>query len=331
MRTRTHQMPFAYEGAVVHPTLSWRARLLQRAARFGLKPLMTHGPLNGLTIRATRTVDRLSAAAPRSRFIEQVRFELGGVRVEEMVHRDGPTSAMSVLYLHGGAFISGGIETHRRICERLALRTGAPVISVDYVQLPEGNVADSVQDAISAYEGLVKEARHPDKIVVAGDSGGGYLTMKIAELADRRGLPRPAALLLFSPMLSLDFDRPGKVSAVIEASDAYIPVRRVADIRARWLPDDATIEGHTSPLNATSRISSPTCIVVADNEVLRPEAEALAHRLSERGVDVEFHLFRRQLHAFPVLTDAMPESRTAIDLAAAFARHAVGEGPDVGS
>lgn len=323
-------MPVAYAGAVVHATHSWRARVLQRAARASLKPLITHGPLNNRTIRLMRKVDRLSAAAPRSRFIDQVRFELGGVPVEEMIHRYGPQSAMTVLYLHGGAFISGGIETHRRICERLALRTGAPVISVDYVQLPEGNVADSVQDAISAYEGLVREARHPDKIVVAGDSAGGYLTMKVAELAERRGLPTPAALLLFSPMLSLDFDRPGKVEAVIEASDAYIPLARVADIRARWLPDDATIEGHTSPLNATSRISSPTCIVVADNEVLRPEAEALAHRLSERGVDVEFHVFRRQVHAFPVLADVMPESRKAIDLAANFARRAVLEGTDVG-
>lgn len=319
------EMPVAYAGAVVHASRSWRARVLQRVVRIGLKPLITHGPLNELTIRATRTIDRLSAAAPRSRFVEQVRFELGGVAVEEMIHRYGPDSSMTVLYLHGGGFISGGIETHRRICERLALLTGAPVISVDYVQLPEGNIAESVQDAINAYEGLVKETADPDTIVVAGDSAGGYLTMKVAELADRRGLPKPAALLLFSPMLSIDFDRPGKVEAIVEASDAYIPVRRVADLRTLWLPEDATIEGHTSPLNATSRISSPTFIVVADNEVLRPEAEALAHRLADRGVPVEFHLFRRQLHAFAVLADVMPESRKAIVLAADFARRAVGE------
>lgn len=324
----SRSVPVLYEGAVVHAAHSWRARVLQRALRASLKPVMTHGPLTDFTIRVTRSVDRLSAASPRSRFVDQFRFELGGVRVEEMVHRYGPKTSMTVLYLHGGAFISGGIETHRRICERLALRTGAPVISVDYVQLPEGSVADSVQDAISAYEGLVRESKHPDNIVVAGDSAGGYLTMKIAELAERRGLPAPAALLIFSPMLSLDFDRPGKVEAVIEASDAYIPLSRVAHIRERWLPEGATIEGHTSPLNATSRITSPTFIVVADNEVLRPEAEELAHRLSGRGVPVEFHVFRRQLHAFPVLADLMPESRKAIDLAADFARRHLPEDAD---
>lgn len=323
-------VPVHYEAAVVHAARSLRARVVERAARVGLKPVLTRGPLNDHTIRLTRQLDRLSARGPRSRFVEQVRFELGGVPVEQMIHRFGPESDMTVLYLHGGAFLTGGIETHRRICERIALSTGAPVISVDYVQIPDGSVADSVQDAISAYQALVEQAVHPDKIVVAGDSAGGYLTMKIGELAARRGLPAPAALLTFSPLLSLDFDRAEKgIVAVVPARDAYIPLHRVRHIRKYWLPEGHTIEGHTSPLNAVAHIASPTFIVAADNEVLRPEAEALAHRLADRGVEVEFHLFRKQVHAFPVLADVMPESRQAILLAADFARRAVGEAPAI--
>src|SRR5690606_22356392 len=100
-------------------------------------------------------------------------YELGGVRVESMRHRHGPDSDMTLLYLHGGGFFSGSIVTHRRICERLALKTGATVVSVDYVQLPLGSVAESVQDVITAYAALLETAKHPDKIVVAGDSAGG--------------------------------------------------------------------------------------------------------------------------------------------------------------
>jgi triacylglycerol lipase len=59
--------------------------------------------------------------------------------------------------------------------------------------------------------------------------------------------------------------------------------------------------------------------------MLRPEVEAMALQLSARGVDVETHLLRSQVHAFPVLADAMPESREALKLAADFARRAVGE------
>lgn len=325
-RDRGAPMRVVFEQAVVHERFSFRARVLQRGARLVLKPLMAWVPLNDRTIRTIRSIDRLSARGPRSRYVEPFAFELGGVRVESMSHRFGPSSDMTVLYLHGGGFFSCGIETHRRACERLALYTGGQVISVDYVQLPEGCVADSVQDAISAYEALLDMVEHPDKIVVAGDSAGGYLTMKIAELATRRGLTPPAALLTFSPLLSLDPDREDKaIARVTRMRDAYLPMRRIALVRERWVPEGAAIEGYASPLLATSYISSPAFFVAAEDEMLRPEVEAMALQLAERGVDVETHLWRGQVHAFPVMVDAIPESRHALKLAADFARRSVGE------
>jgi acetyl esterase/lipase len=190
-----------------------------------------------------------------------------------------------------------------------------------------GTVAESVHDAISAYAALVATSAHPDKIVVAGDSAGGYLAMKVAELATRRGLPAPAALLGFSPLLSVDPDREDKaVQRIIRARDAYLPIQRIAHIRERWLPEDgAPIEGYASPLHAAAYISSPTFFVAVEDELLRPEVEAMALLLSERGVEVETHLWRKLVHAFPVLVDLLPESDMAIQLAADFARRAVGE------
>jgi len=319
-------MRVVYEQAVVHEKFSVRSRLLSGGARLVLKPLMAWVPLNDRTLLTMRAIDRMSARGPRSRYVQPHQFELGGVRVESMTHRFGPSSDMTVLYLHGGGFFSCGIETHRRICERLALYTGGQVVSVDYVQLPEGSVADSVQDAITAYEALLEMVEHPDKVVVAGDSAGGYLTMKIAELATRRGLTPPAALLTFSPLLSLDPDREDKgIVRVTRARDAYLPLRRIALVRERWIPEGAAIEGYASPLLASKYITSPAFFLAAENEILRPEVEAMALQLADRGVEVETHLWRGQVHAFPVMVDAIPESREALKLAATFARRAVGE------
>jgi triacylglycerol lipase len=328
VRTKPGPMRVVYEDAVVHEKYSLRARVVQHGARLVLKPLMYWVPMSDNTIRALRTVDRMSARGPRSRFVEPVRFELGGVAVESMTHRFGPSSDMTILYFHGGGFFSCGIETHRRICERLALYSGGSVISVDYVQLPEGNVADSVQDAINAYEGLLETVQNPDKIVVAGDSAGGYLTMKVAELASRRGLPAPAALLTFSPLLSIDPDSETKgIQTVIRARDAYLPRHRIATVRERWLPAGAVVEGYTSPLHAANYINSPTFFVAVEDELLRPEVEAMALQMAERDVEVEIHLWRGLVHAFPVMADALPEGRQALQLAAEFARRAVGEAP----
>lgn len=326
---RRRPMQVVYEDAVVHETVSVRSRVLGRVTRLVFKPVLRLAPLNDRTLATLRSLDKLSARGPRSRFVEPVAFELGGVHVESMTHRYGPQSEMTVLYLHGGGFFSCGIETHRRICERLALYTGATVISVEYVQLPDGSVADSVQDAITAYAALVEMTDQPEKIVVAGDSAGGYLTMKIAELAARRGLPAPAALLTFSPLLSLDPDRVDKqgVKRVARVRDAYLPVRRVRLIRPRWLPQGTVIEGEDSPLDAADLITSPTFFVAVEDEMLRPEVEAMALLLAENGVEVETHLWRGQVHAFPVLADTIPEARQALRLAADFARRAVGEAP----
>ena len=213
-------MRVVYDKAVVHESYSFRARVLQRAARLVFKPLLRFTPLNDRSLATIRAVDKLSARRPRSPYVESIRFELGGVPVESMVHRYGTDQRHDDPLPPRWGFFSGSIETHRRICERLARKTGATVISVDYVQLPEGSIADSVQDVITAYEALLEQTAHPDKIVVAGDSAGGYLTMKVAELATRRGLQAPAALLCFSPLLSVDPDREDKAVA------AHHPVAR---------------------------------------------------------------------------------------------------------
>ena len=320
-------MRVVYDKAVVHESYSFKARVLQRTIRMVFKPVLRFTPISERTFAAVRAIDGLQTHRRRSPYVSFVVSELGGVRVEQMRHQHGPDSEMTLLYLHGGGFFSGSIETHRRICERLALKTGATVISVDYVQLPEGSIAESVQDVISAYAALVESSDHPDKIVVAGDSAGGYLTMKVAELATRRGLQAPAALLGFSPLLSVDPDREDKaVERITRARDAYLPIQRIAHIRERWLPEDgAPIEGYASPLHATAYISSPTFFVAVEDELLRPEVEAMALLLSARGVEVETHLWRKQVHAFPVLVDLVPESEMAIQLAADFARRAVGE------
>lgn len=323
---RQGPMQGVYEKAILHDTYSIRARLVQRAARLFIQPVLRFAPINGITIRTARKLDRASAKAPRSRYVEPIGYTLGGVSVESMTHRFGPSSDMTILYFHGGGFMSGGIETHRRLCESLARYTGANVISVDYIQLPEGTVADSVQDAINAYQGLLDITLDPDKIVVAGDSAGGYLSMKVAELATRRGLQAPAAILLFSPMLSLDPERKDKaVERIHPIADAYLPPKRIHKIRALWNPLGSTIEGFAAPLHASAYIKSPVFMTAVEDEMLRPEVEAMSLLLADKDVEVETHIWRKQVHAFPVLADIMPESKHALKLAAAFARIAVGE------
>ncbi len=304
---------------VFHEDYTFQARLVQRLARVFIQPVMRYAPMTPRVIHALRGTDRRAAKAPRSRYVDTECITIAGVRAESIRHQYGPPSNATLLYLHGGGFMFCNIDTHRRICECLAKLTGAEVISLDYKQLPEGPIADSVDDCINAYEAILKTCPDPTKVVVAGDSAGGYLAMKVAELATRRGIQQPAAVLGFSPLLSVDPDRPDKgVERIDPVKDAYLPPARMPEVRKKWLPIGVKIEGCDSPLDAAAWIESPVFMTATEDEMLRPEVEELARRLAARGRTVEVHLWRKQVHAFPVMADVLPESRDALRLAAGF-------------
>lgn len=315
--------------ATFHDAPSPRARLVGRGARMTIKPLLSLAPVDERTMRRIqRWAGRV--ARPGSDDVEVEVGEIGGVPGEVLTPVDGPASGLTLLYLHGGGFFTGSIATYRALLEAFVRATGGTVCAVDYRQLPEHSVAESVQDAISAYADVLDRAVDPDKVVVAGDSAGGYLTMKVAELATLRGLRSPAALIGFSPLLSLHPDRPDENVMRIDAvHEAVLPVRRIAALRALWLPDGAEIEGSPDPLRATEHIDSPTHLVAVEDEFLRPEVEALALLLEDRGVEVDVHLWRGQVHAFPLLAGRLPDADLAIELAAEFALRHVGESPAV--
>ncbi len=238
----------------------------------------------------------------------------------------GITSDLAILYLHGGGFFFGSVDSYRPLLEALVRATGGTIYAIDYRQLPDHGVADSVADSIAAYEAVLDLAKDRTKVVVAGDSAGGYLTMKVAELATRRGLQTPAALIGFSPLLSLNPDRTDKdVRRIDKIRETMLPAHRVEEIRELWLPSGAVIEGFADPLHASAYITSPVQLVAVEEEFLRPEIEAFARLLSEKGVEVDLHLWRGQIHAFPMMAGVLADANLAIEIAAEFALAKIGE------
>lgn len=322
-------MRSVHTAATFHDTPSPRARVVGRGARMTVKPLLRLAPADARTFRRIqRWAGRVRRAVSPDIAAEVT--EIGGVPGEVMAPVGGPTSGLTMLYLHGGGFFTGSVSSYRGLLEAMVRATGGTVFSIDYRQLPDHGVAESVQDAISAYIDVVARAVDPTKVVVAGDSAGGYLTMKVAELARRRGLQIPAALIGFSPLLSLDPDRQDKnVLRVDKVREAVLPVNRVAAMRELWLPDDAVIEGFADPLHATAYITSPTHLVAVEDEFLRPEVEAFALLLDDKGVEVDVHLWRGQVHAFPLMADVLPDAALAVKIAAEFALRHIGESPAI--
>lgn len=311
-----------------HWTQSRTARRIRRLARAVVKPVMTYWPI---TTRGIGTLERANRWAgeriPLPARVDIAADVLGGVRCERTAPPRAATDGLAggaMLYLHGGAFLFGGPPTHRGVCAMLAAEAGVPVYSVEYRQLPAGAVCASVADAVSAYTALLERADDPSRIVVAGDSAGGYLAMKTAEIAGLRGLQRPAAVLGYSPLLDLDLGRddPGYFRR-----DAYLPLRPLQRLRERWLDGPEAIEGAESPVDADPALLPPVFLSAAEYELLRPGVEEMTRRLHEAGRPVETHLWVGQVHAFPAIGPRLPEARAIVRFSVDFARRAVAGKP----
>ncbi|WP_077043142.1 alpha/beta hydrolase [Rhodococcus sp. MTM3W5.2] len=312
------------QGSIVwHWNVSLRARLVFWFARIFIKPLFTVWPMSDRGILALGKLDEWSdrTPAPKGVIVEPV--ALGGVRCEKVTHPRRATDALqgaTILYFHGGGFVFCGLATHRGACGALAARSGVPVISVEYRQLPYGGIGTSLFDAMAAYTALLETCDDPTRIIVAGDSAGGYLAMKVAEICALQGITPPAAVIGYSPLLNVDLE---SHDPEFMKRDAYLPMRQVRNLKDRWLAGPDLIVGAQSPVTADPALFPPVFLSAAEYELMRPDVEVMTERLERAGRPVETHLWSGQIHAFPVLGVMLEESKTLIALSIDFARRNV--------
>jgi len=297
-----------------HIGTSRRAGAVHIAAKVVIRPTLKYYPLRGPAARLMPLVDHGARVLPRLSGTVHRSVE-GRTWCGELVTPiDGPTSNGAILYLHGGAFLLCGLNTHRRIVERLAKETGMSVLSVAYRQLPHGRLWDSLADCEDAHRWLVRNGHPAHRIVLAGDSAGGHLAFATAIRLRDAGHPRPAAIVGISPWL--DFDHTAKWKHHNVRRDAYIPARRLRRV-AKMVVGGAP-QPHHSPVNADLTDLPPSLIMCGESEVLRVDAELMNDRLEEAGVPCALSLWEGQVHAFPVLSELSPQSREAVDLIVSF-------------
>ncbi|MFC7451102.1 alpha/beta hydrolase [Rhodococcus daqingensis] len=312
------------QGSTVwHWNVSLRARLVFWFARIFIKPLFTVWPTSDRGIRALAKLDEWSDRTPAPKGVDIEPMTLGGVRCEKVTHPRRATDALqgaTILYFHGGGFVFCGLATHRGACGALAARSGVPVVSVEYRQLPHGGIGTSLFDAMAAYTALLETCEDPTRIIVAGDSAGGYLAMKVAEICALQDITPPAAVIGYSPLLNLDLE---SHDPAYMKRDAYLPMRQVRKLKDRWLAGPDLIVGAQSPVQADPALFPPIFLAAAEYELMRPDVEIMTDRLERAGRPVETHLWSGQIHAFPVLGVVLEESKTLIALSIDFARRNV--------
>ena len=232
-----------------------------------------------------------------------------------------------VLYMHGGAFLTCGVNSHSRLTTTLSKFADAPVLVVNYRLIPKHTIGMAVDDCHDAYRWLRLRGYEPDQIVLAGDSAGGYLALTLAQRLQAEG-EEPAALVALSPLLQLA--KEPKQAHPNMKTDAMFPpkafdalVGLVARAAAKRIVDGEP-ERIYEPLDHIEPGLPRTLIHVSGSEVLLHDARLAARRLAAAGVPTEVRVWRGQIHDFQLAAPIIPEATRSLRQIGEYIREATG-------
>ncbi len=234
----------------------------------------------------------------------------GGVSAE-WIAAPGAEPDRVILYLHGGGYVTGSINTHRAMVARIARASKGRALLIDYRLAPEHPFPAAVDDATAAYRWLLAQGYAPGKIVIAGDSAGGGLAL--AALAALRAShdPMPAAVVPISPWT--DLEGTGDSVKTKAAKDPMVQGSDLAPMAKMYIGTDDPKNPLISPLHADYRGFPPLLIQVGEAEVLLDDSTRVAERAKAAGVKVELEIWDEMVHVWHVFAKLLPEGQQAID------------------
>ena len=243
-----------------------------------------------------------------------------GVNIEPVVVAGVPcewvtaptaTTGRAILYVHGGAYTTGSLATHRRHVAQLSAPARTPVLNVDYRLAPEHPHPAAVEDAVTAHRWLTSTGGlAPERVVLCGDSAGGGLAVAVLVALRDAGDALPAGAALISPWTDLTFSG--------DSHDTRLALDPMCSRTSLTPSAEAYVGGADpaapliSPAHADLSGLPPLLIHVGDHETLLDDSTMLAERARAVGVDVELEVAPEMIHVWHVFAGMVPESDVAL-------------------
>jgi monoterpene epsilon-lactone hydrolase len=243
--------------------------------------------------------------------------DAGGVPAE-WITTPGVVAERVIYYLHGGGYVMGSMNTHREMVSRLSRAANARVLIIDYRLAPENPFPAAVDDSIAAYHWLLSIGVAPTRLVIAGDSAGGGLTVATLVALRDAGEPLPQAGICLSPWV--DLECLGESMATQAEIDPMVNRDSVLMLAKAYLGDTNPRTPLASPLYADLAGLPPLLIQVGTTEALLDDAKRLADRARAAGVDVILEPWDDMVHVWHAFAAILPEGQQAIDRIGKFVR-----------
>jgi acetyl esterase/lipase len=248
----------------------------------------------------------------------------------EWFHHGGADDSRVLFYLHGGGYSIGSIETHRDVILGLSRASNMTGFAIDYRLAPEHPFPVQLEDALAAYRFLLDRGVDPKRIIIAGDSAGGGLTLSTMIALRDRGEPLPAAAFLISPWV--DLEATGSTMEHHEPYD-YISRRVLSAYTRRFVSKKDVRNPLAAPLYAELEGLPPLIVHAGGAEALLDDSRRIAERARKAGVSVTFEVGDDMIHAWHLFAGAFEVCRRDVQRAGkllvdSVERAAVGSGPE---
>ena len=204
-------------------------------------------------------------------------------------------SDITLLYLHGGAYIHQFSKYHWKFLIEMAKKTGCALVVPNYFMLPKYTAKISNEITMNFYENFTK-THYMGKVVIAGDSAGGGLASIIIQRAIKMGLPIPYKAVLISPWVDITGGNPkkNKVDNMIRCEKA----RAYGEAWQKGFKKDK--DPFVSPLYGEMNGFPPVDLWVGGNKVLYEDINMFYGKMVDGGVDVHIHYIENEGHVFPL-------------------------------
>lgn len=255
----------------------------------------------------------LELIASIAKLPEDVKIEDVDIKGMAAIWISVPTSNPEniVLYLHGGGYMEGSLTSHQDIAMRISRAANAKVLLIKYRLAPEDPYPAAVEDAVKSYQWLINEQKiDPGKIVIAGDSAGGGLTLvTLIKLRDDN-IRLPAAGVCLSPWTDLaltgeSYKRNAKI-------DPFLKYYDIAFMAHLYVGDNDPKDPYISPLYADLHDLPPLLIHVGTAEIIEDDSVRFAEKAKKAGTDVKLEIFDDMVHVFQAFSAWAPEGQEAI-------------------
>jgi epsilon-lactone hydrolase len=282
-------------------------------AKDAMKAVLESGATTPQQLRVV--FEQMAAGTPIPPDIKSEKVSAGGVEAE-WISAPNASADRAVLYLHGGGYVIGSINTHRDLMGRISRASGARVLGLNYRLAPEHPFPAAVDDSLAAYRWMLAQGLKPKRIAVAGDSAGGGLTVATLVAIRDAKLPMPGAGVCLSPWV--DLEGIGGTMTSKASVDPVVQREGLLGMAAAYLGGQNPRTPLAAPLYADLKGLPPLLIQVGEAETLLDDSNRLAANAKAADVQVKVEEWPEMIHVWQLFASFLPEGQQAIEVIGKF-------------